>query len=329
MEKLKGELENWKLEQTKLETDSKEWLAGIGSSMKSLKELLKKVKTQETQLKSFGKDLPRKVSDKSDQGLIKKDLDEQQKQMKKLKNTLHPATGSLFVRLFLGRVNVKHYTDEDRYKLKAEYQKFKRRTDPMFICLVVLRMFSNWRLIELLSQVWILYYYITLSLRENILKVNGSNIKPWWIFHHYLAMMICLLQLVWDSSSPHYIHFKPIFLTFALLQGFVQIMQTRYQSSKLYQQIAMGKARSMDVENTDSSFDCSLGMLFPLLLLHQLFQIYLGLNCLVYVYDHAAFQLEWVFEEYEISAVGLLFLILGIGNLMETWRTYYEKFKKS
>ena len=23
-------------------------------------------------------------------------------------------------------------------------------------------------------------------IRENILKVNGSNIRQWWIYHHYL-----------------------------------------------------------------------------------------------------------------------------------------------
>ena len=35
-------------------------------------------------------------------------------------------------------------------------------------------------------QLWLLYYYTTLSLRENILLANGSNIMQWWILHHYV-----------------------------------------------------------------------------------------------------------------------------------------------
>lgn len=38
------------------------------------------------------------------------------------------------------------------------------------------------------EQAWLLYYYVTLALRENILNVNGSFIKPWWILHHYVSI---------------------------------------------------------------------------------------------------------------------------------------------
>lgn len=42
---------------------------------------------------------------------------------------LRPVTGSLFIRLFLGSVNVKVSHEEDRKKLKEEYNKFKSRTN--------------------------------------------------------------------------------------------------------------------------------------------------------------------------------------------------------
>jgi hypothetical protein len=39
------------------------------------------------------------------------------------------STGSLFVRLFLGQVNVKVFSKADREVLRAEYEKFKDRTN--------------------------------------------------------------------------------------------------------------------------------------------------------------------------------------------------------
>ena len=44
--------------------------------------------------------------------------------------------------------------------------------------------------IELLlqaHQLWLLYYYTTLALRENILLANGSDILHWWIYHHLVS----------------------------------------------------------------------------------------------------------------------------------------------
>lgn len=42
---------------------------------------------------------------------------------------LKPVTGSLFIRLFLGSVNVKVLHEADRRKLKDEHDKFKSRTN--------------------------------------------------------------------------------------------------------------------------------------------------------------------------------------------------------
>ena len=44
-------------------------------------------------------------------------------------DALRPATGSLFVRAFLGQVNVRAATVKDRAKLRDEYNKFKDRTN--------------------------------------------------------------------------------------------------------------------------------------------------------------------------------------------------------
>ena len=53
-------------------------------------------------------------------------------------------------------------------------------------------------------QLWLTYYYITLALREHILKVNGSNINAWWIAHHYIAILLSAIVLTWDCDTPAY-----------------------------------------------------------------------------------------------------------------------------
>lgn len=55
-------------------------------------------------------------------------LDEAESAMQQARR-LRPVTGSLFIRLFLGSVNVKVSHEEDRKKLKEEYNKFKSRTN--------------------------------------------------------------------------------------------------------------------------------------------------------------------------------------------------------
>ncbi len=34
-----------------------------------------------------------------------------------------------------------------------------------------------------LLQSWLLFFYTSLALRENILRVNGSDIRPWLVSH--------------------------------------------------------------------------------------------------------------------------------------------------
>jgi hypothetical protein len=160
----------------------------------------------------------------------------------------------VFVRLFLGQVNVKVYRKEERLKLKQEYQKFRARTDLIFLlgASIQLFLFPHVRLLELLFQVWLLYYYVSLSLRENILRVNGSNIKPWWIFHHYFSTFVALVVITW-TDTQNFRLFIPQFLTLCLFQALVQLLQNRYQQARLYKLVAMGKATRMDVTGGEHS----------------------------------------------------------------------------
>eukprot|EP01133_Synstelium_polycarpum_P008696 gene8696-10216_t len=246
--------------------------------------------------------------------------------IKRSKQSFTPETGGMFVRLFLGQVNVKHYREGERFRLKTEYEKFKFKTNPQFILFVaLLLMFPNSSFITTSWQIWLLYYYVTLALRENILLVNGSSIRPWWIIHHYLSIAGSLTNLLWPFSES-FSYFLPQMTYFSGAQGFVQILTNRYQQGQLYKLTAMGKANIMDVtgENmiSDPGWTPSAIFLLPFLLFVQAFQLYNGVT---FIY-HAHFNdgIEW-----QVVACGVIFLCLGIGNSLTTCSTYYNKFKSN
>jgi hypothetical protein len=68
--------------------------------------------------------------------------------------------------------------------LREEYDKFKSRTNIGFLFFPLVWILTSWYLrhtwrythwIHILTHVWLLYYYVSLSLRENILKVVSAG----------------------------------------------------------------------------------------------------------------------------------------------------------
>ncbi|XP_022889277.1 transmembrane protein 120 homolog [Olea europaea var. sylvestris] len=115
------------------------------------------------------------------------------------------------------------------------------------------------------SHAWLLYLYTGLALRENILRVNGSDIRPWWIKHHYCAMAMALISLTWEIERGPDCSQKQtgvqLFLYWAIMQGFAMILQNRYQRQRLYTRIAMGKVpmKSLGLSNKNL---CALSLIF-------------------------------------------------------------------
>lgn len=273
-------------------------------------------------------------------GQSKEEVDKLQKQMHPVRDTLKklhhqnaPETGSLFVRLFLGQVNVKQFRDGERFRLKQEYEKFKRKTNPQFMLFIVfLYFFPKSDALITIWQIWVLYYYTTLALRENILKVNGSTIKIWWILHHYLSITAALTMLLWPPSSYVFQNLFYTFIFFSGAQGLVQILINRYQQGQLYKLVAMGKANMMDVAGeaegwlgSDLGWTPSAMFLLPFLLFVQFFQLYISYELFSASYSQFR-QKEWI--EWQCIASAFVFLTLGIGNLVTTITTYLHKFEK-
>lgn len=117
---------------------------------------------------------------------------------------LTPAPGGAFVQLFLGSLNVRFMRRSDRRAFKADYEKLKQRLAPVFVlaCCACLYFEEN-RWLHMLLQLALATYYVTLAIRENILLVNGSNIKAWWIAHHYLTMLTGVLLLTWPNNQTY------------------------------------------------------------------------------------------------------------------------------
>eukprot|EP00798_Chlamydomonas_sp_ICE-L_P022842 gene22842-30016_t len=133
--------------------------------------------------------------------------------------------------------------------------------------------------------IWLSYFYMAMSMRENVLMVNGSHIKAWWVQHHYWAAGTSMLLLGLPVYSPAFIQFCYYFLCWSVFQGVVMFVQNRYQQRRMYTRIALGRNTAMDVVSGEtSSSSGQMLILYPLLLALQGTQIAIGVGLMIYMY---------------------------------------------
>ncbi|RAL51516.1 hypothetical protein DM860_011018 [Cuscuta australis] len=237
------------------------------------------------------------------------------------------------LRMFLGPINVRASRKDVQLKVKEEYNSFRDRTAFLFLVFPLLLLglgFWVWNgclpaLPVQLYQAWLLFLYTCLALRENILRVNGSDIRPWWVYHHYFAMAMALISLTWEIERGPNCSQKQrgvqLFLGWATMQGFAMLLQNRYQRQRLYTRIALGKARRMDVVwGETAGVDGQLLLLFPILFLMQVFEAYVG----VLLLKTAAIG---VVSEWQVVTCGVLLIVMAIGNFINTMETLVTKSK--
>jgi len=305
----------------------------VNKDYKMLDDLVSDISKQKKELERLSKSLTKiekKASAKDEVELLRQQITPIRDSLRSLHDQNSPETGSLFVRLFLGQVNVKQFRDGERFRLKQEYEKFKRKTNPQFMAFVfLLYLFPNSEMLVTAWQIWLLYYYTTLALRENILKVNGSNIKAWWIMHHYLSITGSFTMLLWPSSSSTFSTIAlPLFTYFSGAQGLVQILINRYQQGQLYKLVAMGKASMMDVAGeaegwiNDPGWTPSAMFLLPFLLLVQCFQLFISFKLF-----RLSVSSTYYYSEWQCVIIATVFLALGTGNLITTTSSYLQKVK--
>jgi TMPIT-like protein len=73
--------------------------------------------------------------------------------------------------------------------------------------------------------VCLIYLYLAMASRESLLLLNGSNIRPWWIWHHYLSALTCIIVLTLPVDSTTLQQFMKGWLQWTVLQGILMILQ--------------------------------------------------------------------------------------------------------
>lgn len=256
--------------------------------------------------------------------------------LKDIKREIFNSGGS-FMELFLGKVNSLVFIGqtERRIQFKQEYEDFKYYYTLLHVPLVIIIGFVlpyfiiNQRFFDQLYQLIITYFYLTLAFRENILRVNGSNIDSWWVRHHYFSLMIVLIMLTWPLTET-YIQFRGKFYIYALYTSIIQIFQYKYQKRKLYIEKSLGKANVLDVPNSDSTpvhaeIHSSFMFLLPFIFIGHGIQFY-GSGYLFYQFYQ--FINQGILAEWQILGVGLGFMIVAIGNFVTTIQVFLKKLKK-
>ncbi|QCE05699.1 dual specificity phosphatase [Vigna unguiculata] len=233
--------------------------------------------------------------------------------------------------MFLGPINVRASKKDVQLKVKEEYNSYRDRTALLFLLfpstLLILR---SWVWAGCLPafpvqmyQAWLLFLYTGLALRENILRVNGSDIRPWWIYHHYCAMIMALVSLTWEIKGQPDCAKKQrgvqLFLQWAMMQGVAMLLQNRYQRQRLYTRIALGKAKRMDVVwGETAGVDGQLWLLCPILFTLQGFEAYVGLLLL-------RTAVVGVVSEWQVIFCGVLLVLMAVGNFANTVQTLMAK----
>ncbi|KAK9906837.1 hypothetical protein WJX75_008890 [Coccomyxa subellipsoidea] len=273
-----------------------------------------------------------------------------------MRKLLKQPTPALLTLLLGQQCNLVTLQRKEAIKLKEEYHAFRDR------CGVILFSFALVLLVGLLRAdakreagepfsltppfmvgvqgflAWLLYFYTAMALRENVLKVNGSSIRPWWIHHHYWAAitMALLLTLPVDSSAVQ--AFVRKFLWWSTFQGLVMMVQNRYQRRRMYTRIALGKNRAMDVVSGESSGGSGqLLFLYPMLFCLQILQCWIGACMLSGTFLAVISPEGWLDPEAHesdlrgsrgVALAGALLIFMGLGNFRNTVATILEKRKR-
>ncbi|XP_058127985.1 transmembrane protein 120 homolog [Anopheles ziemanni] len=248
--------------------------------------------------------------EKEKAALLEKNIMKRRAQIHEIEQGL-PQQNSRYLKIILGDVNVSILNRNDKVRYKDEYEKFKLILNVIGLLLSFLNILFNLRALELVFLFLLVWYYCTLTIRESILKVNGSRIKGWWRLHHFISTVCAGVLLVWPQGEPWQL-FRSQFMFFNVYISLVQYMQFRYQKGVLYRLKALGERHNMDItiEGFHSWMWRGLSFLIPFLFAGYLFQCYNAWT-LYQLTKHP--DATW-----QIPVLSILFLILFVGNTTTT-----------
>ncbi|XP_033238461.1 transmembrane protein 120 homolog isoform X2 [Drosophila pseudoobscura] len=258
---------------------------------------------------------------------VKEKVDELQKMTLKRKAQLHeieqslPAKSGRYLQIILGDVNVSILNRNDKVRYKDDYEKFKLILNVIGLIMAFFNLIFNYRALELAFIFLLVWYYCTLTIRESILKVNGSRIKGWWRAHHFISTVAAGVLLVWPQGE-HWQIFRMQFMYFNVYISIVQYLQFGYQKGLLYRLKALGERHNMDItiEGFHSWMWRGLSFLLPFLFIGYWFQAYNAWT--LYKLAFSPPDAPW-----HVSVMSGLFLLLFIGNMATTLWVVPEKIR--
>ncbi|KAL0272280.1 UNVERIFIED_CONTAM: hypothetical protein PYX00_005317 [Menopon gallinae] len=278
-------------------------------------------------LNAIDKTVKKLVKDKknaNDEKLLElsKNVERRFAHLREIEQTLPKSSNGLYLKIILGNVNVSILNKNDKFRYKDEYEKFKLVLSVIALFLSVLNLIVIWRPLELGFMFLLVWYYCTLTIRESILKVNGSRIKGWWRLHHFISTFTAGVLLIWPNMQPWYI-FRRQFMWFNCYITFVQYLQFRYQQGVLYRLKALGERHNMDItiEGFHSWMWRGLSFLLPFLFAGYIFQLYNAIT-LYNLISHP--ESTW-----QVPVLSATFLILFLGNTITTCMVIPQKFSSN
>ncbi|KAI1293725.1 Transmembrane protein -like protein [Halotydeus destructor] len=318
---LRTELVNLNKDYESLEETHKNYLNGVANYTKLQNQCLKEVAHQRKRMKQLMQGLDR-LSNSEEDLQLKNDIESlipsRKAQLSIMDNTL-PQKSGLYLRIILDGINVTFIDQEQRYKFKEQYEKFKLVVSALILVLGLLDLGLNYRAIDAILHFLLVWYHCTLTIRESILIVNGSRMKGWWRLVQFLETIKAGIIIVWPDGQMYSL-FRTQFLVYQCYTTILQFLQFYYQQGCLYRLRALGERYDMDVtiQGFHSWMWKGLSFLIPFLYVGYGFQVYNA-------YTLYKLSQRKECEEWQVVFTAVIFLVLFLGNTITTSLAIQQK----
>lgn len=320
-------LEEWnelKEDHKKLETTNQTYLKKLQELSSLQKECIAHISHQRYRMKRLASSL-KKLKGRSElQDQVKKlegEMMKREAELQHVEETL-PKKGSKYLKLVLGNIDVTFLNKEEKFKYKDDYEKFKLINHVVAVVMCFLILATSSRFLELAYLAFLVWYYCTTSIRESILKVNGSRIKGWWRLHHVLSTISSAILLVWPDNEP-WQSFRVQFTWFNIVNCLITYLQFKYQRGVLYRLKALGERDNMDItiEGFHTWMWKGLAFLFPCLFVLYGFEL---ANAIVLYNLSYHEEATW-----QVPVLSGFFFLFFLGNSITTIMVIPNKMRQS
>ncbi|RXN20509.1 transmembrane protein 120A [Labeo rohita] len=194
----------------------------------------------------------------------------------------------------VNKVDEIHDSIKERSNVFSEMEAFLPKKNELYLSLVlgnvnVTLLNKQSKVLDALFNFLLVWYYCTLTIRESILINNGSKIKGWWVFQHYVSTFLSGVMLTWPDGELY------------------QMFRNQFLSYSMY------------IKGFQSWMWRGLTFLLPFLFLGHFFQLYNGIT----LFQMAQLP-EW--KEWQVLMCGSTFLVLFMGNFFTTLGVVYHKY---